>query len=790
MKKLLYIFMCLSLMTACIKENFSSPVEVTEGEMVTIDLSVSVPEMEAATRALGEYNYADGSHPTLWVVVFDQQGYLVEYAKATEQSYNGGANKETKFSVELHATPEPCILHYILNYADELELDYGHENTVIGSMSVTGNQDVYWQRRVLTGGISNDSKYVSDNFTKIPLVRNFAKITVTENLDNFELTGFYVLNCPQSGTVAPYYNGAFVNYQPTLASGQTLYNALTAAGYVGTMPDGVEYGNTAAPAAAAFTTSAKYLYENTYSKDGTVPTVLIKGRYGNDSNDTYYKADLLTNDMVTGGQTYAHILRNFQYNLNIKSVVASGKASVQEAMAAAANNNLSGAVEIRELTNITNGQVGLYVSFTDTTLVSTDPIVLKYRFYTDIANKTIDNSRVTVSAPAGNVVKTAVTGSDISATGSSWNGWRELTITPQALPESTQEQTIVLYDATSKLRREVVLTLRRKLNMNVACNPARVANTPGAQMTLNICFDANLNKGLFPLEFTIESQASGASTLKQYISPAKDEAMSVKLGSSIIPGFTTQKSYQYIKTLSYDVYKTLTKNAQGQVIFPVQFVTNIGESASTVYVRNQYFEDDNSSFTNFSAKYFTNLAFPNGVKAQAGSATVFTFNMTSVSPVNVTLTGLTNSEGKSTFVYTPNATGTQTMNLLTVNASGTVKVELEADAYDYARASLSAEQANKITIASATLSFTWNYQYAQAGPSGVESITVEGGSVTYGGVSFGGSNKNRSITLTNLVFEGSSLTDESKVVITVYRDGMGGSYSQQIETTIGALKGN
>ena len=79
--------MCLAMTQACIKENFpTSPNDVTEGEEVTLSMSVSVSGMEVATRALGEYGYTDGSHPSLWVVVFDQQGYLVEYAKATEQS--------------------------------------------------------------------------------------------------------------------------------------------------------------------------------------------------------------------------------------------------------------------------------------------------------------------------------------------------------------------------------------------------------------------------------------------------------------------------------------------------------------------------------------------------------------------------------------------------------------------------------------------------------------------------------------------------------------------------------
>lgn len=602
--------MCLALALACNKEIIpNAPIEVTEGEEVTLSMSVSVPGMEVATRALGEYSYADGAHPSLWVVVFDQQGYLVETAKAYDQEYtdiSADHKTTTQFSVDLHATPEPCTIHYLLNYSDgdNLELPYGHETSVIGALAVE-NKDVYWQRKSLPGGINDNVDYVAANFTQIPLVRNFAKITVTNSANNFTLSGFYVLNVPKSGTVAPLSNGAFVNYQHTVPTGQTLYGVLTSGGYFGNMPDGVQFNNTAAPAATDFKKDPVYLYENTYSsqKDAKVPTVLIKGKFGEDANDTYYKADLLTNNLETGLQDYAHILRNFHYVLNIKSVVASGKSDPQGAIAAAANNNLSGAVEIKDLTNVTNGQAGIYVSFTDTTLVSSNPIVLKYKFVPDITKPAeVSNERVTVVAPAGNVLASeAETGSDINS--GSWNGWRTLTIRPKELPKSTQEQTIVLYDQATLLRREVVIRLRKKLDMDVTCNPKVVDAAVGQSMTLNIKLDTTLNKALFPLDFTIESQTNESSnTLKQYISPASSEVISVQTGKSIVPGYSNSKSYQYIKTLSYDDYTVLKNTAKQNnvdyVILPVAFKTNIANNASTVYVRNQYFNDASDYFVN------------------------------------------------------------------------------------------------------------------------------------------------------------------------------------------------
>lgn len=805
---------------ACIKENFpTSSNEVTEGEEVTLSMSVSVPGMEVATRALGEYDkqYAN-SHPSLWVVVFDQQGYLVEYAKATEQSLTGDPLNETMFSVKLHETPEPCIIHYLLNYADNLELAYGHESSLIGGLVVGPNQDVYWQRRVLSGGINDEPTYVSNNFTKIPLVRNFAKITVKvdDSVKNFTLSGFYVLNRPQTGTVAPYSNGSFVNYQPALATNQTLYDALTGAGYVGNEPDGLQFSNTATPVANDFSTAATYLYENTAEDKNAVTTILIAGKFDSDGDKafddetvTYYKADLVTNDLVSGGTEYAHILRNFHYELNITSVIASGKDDIAGAMDAAANNNLSGAVEIKDLTNVTNGTAGIYVSFTDTTLVSSAPIVLKYKFLTDVSNKnSYSNDRVKISAKTGDVVSSTSKGSLITTpTTSSWYGYQELIINPQELPDYTKEQTIVLYDEATKLRREVIIRLRPKLTMEVQCVPESVASVPGTPVVVNIKIPQGLNKALFPLEFAIEANTTAANntSLKQYISPAKTENTSVRTGVTIVTeknedGTTLKyagaKSYQYIKKLSYEEYGNLSVSGT-QVVLPVYFVTNTAASASTVYVSNMYFNDANDSFKNFNATYtFTNLEFDGGVPLGSGNDVTLKFNMNSASsntPVTITLIGLKRADGTTQFTLTPDDADVE-LNLKTTQESGNVAVLLAAE--NYAGAMLTAVQKNRITIAqSAAISFT---RRNNINPNMIESMSVENAEVTYGGATFGGNNSNRNVSFTNLVFESVSILPDSATVTIVvnnqdYYD-YGGDYAGwgrvTITTTIGALRGN
>ena len=84
--------------------------------------------------------------------------YFVEASKATNFSREGNV---TNFSVVLTATSQPRIVHLLLNYVDDsvsdLGLEYEHENNLIGSMVVSGDRDVYWQRVEVPGGINEAS---------------------------------------------------------------------------------------------------------------------------------------------------------------------------------------------------------------------------------------------------------------------------------------------------------------------------------------------------------------------------------------------------------------------------------------------------------------------------------------------------------------------------------------------------------------------------------------------------------------------------------------------------------
>ena len=649
MKRLLIILFCLPLLFACQKEEIFE-----EGQEVVLNLSVDMGDMQSvATRAMGDN--VEGT-PALWLAVFDGEGYLVEWTKAFDCVTNNGV---TTFKATLHATMEKRVMHFLLNYVDDsakLELNYGHENNVIGGLIVERNRDVYWQRVELPEGINGSTDQngtVKEYLTKVPLVRNFSKIKVTEACDHFELLGFYVLNVPKRGTVAPFINGSFVKYYNENAqfNGASFtpktYATLNTEGYTGTMPDNDERINKH----TAFTesmqllnpTDSYYLYESTYingNKDKTV-SVLLKGNY--DGTVYWYRVDLVKPDAQTGVIEYFDVLRNFAYTINITHVTA-GKKSAKDAIEQPAGNNILSSLDIAHLTNVSDGKATLEVNYTDTVLISNDAVTVRYKFTdtgsgandnSDIANKSNECGWYLTYDGQTAPVEVAIAGSN------STDDWRDVTIRVKGETIIERKEVSITFFATSStqtvLSRTVHYTLMPQQPMRVEC-PELVPATVGSEFNVNILIPDELPEAMFPLDFAIESQAAGnTSYLAQYITPANSETVSVKTDGSIvdIEKLKGKKSFQYVVTLSYEDYKNAVVTertlSNGQTmsmrLYPTLFKTNTAQSASTVYAYNRYFtlgkdEFENGNVTNFTA------SFTNDNTATYGIGRTITLNLT------------------------------------------------------------------------------------------------------------------------------------------------------------------
>ena len=623
MKKLVkYIFFIFCFLTACQKPEIVEIPSFTPGEGVygeaTISLSVSIPRTKVETKAMGDLLSADLKN--LYLIVFDENGYLVESRKAEYEAdnINNGTEVENVFSVTLKLTDKKRIIHFIANCPED-QIGYGHENEMISRMYVKKGaviETAYWNRTVvdniLTDGEGNLVGETANKFKRVPMLRNYSMITVVDNddEDDFELLRWGLYNTIDRGTVAPY-NKTTQTFQPFILNGyEYSYDELVGMGFEGhTLIDAKLNGD--------FTESdflnegdSYFMYErrinNAITGSNETPChIILEGSYAG-GQPTYYKVDLI--EKVDNVNRFYHILRNIEYTFKLKSVSGPGYADIQEAMDNAASNNLSGSTQTQGLVSVSDGYGRIYVSFTSVTLVSNEDVTLRFKYIPDIENGIVDNSMVKLSGKFdgnGAVIK-GINGNIKEDVG---DGWGEVTFKIQDPSDIDKTQEIELLAGTNlNLHKTISFRLRNPFRMDVICYDSANSDVDdgdnvvdrgiGKRVGVEIRIPNNLFSDMFPLDLFIEAD-------KLSISPDAtnntDFALPVKSGTSIIPGKNSPSFYYVCSIETEEAYKalgTLGDGANMQRVINTQWLTNIANSASHVVVDNKYFNSTSSYFKN------------------------------------------------------------------------------------------------------------------------------------------------------------------------------------------------
>lgn len=452
MKKILYKFLLfgvLGLTVSCTDYLNSLKHNPENGSLDDgVQISLRFPEMQQpGTKSLGETDADYMSKLHLYLFVFDGSTLsqtLHIYPSETEWAdvANPGDSHETTnktvgnrhlwFKTPLPQTDNPAIIHIVAlddtdgKFAEKVrKLGYGLEDIVMPSLSVSNDQDAYWQRielgcqikktitssgegsEVLVEGTEDKLAEIFSN--PIPLIRNFAKIVVKNSVPGmkFDILGWTVVNDLDGGTVAPFYstpNSSDVQF-PIFADWSKnpadiySYDELNRQGYPGASLSGASFRKTiddvgGYDSAAGdnltdiWTTDPKYLYERKYATVNPL-YILIYGRYnGNTTTKTgYYKLNLGERNEETGLMTDYSVIRNIMYTVNITDVSFEGYASPAEAANAPASNNISGDVVTKDMFSITDGLDMLYVN--QINFIITQPnhtVDFRYRYVTDITD--------------------------------------------------------------------------------------------------------------------------------------------------------------------------------------------------------------------------------------------------------------------------------------------------------------------------------------------------------------------------------------------------------------------
>ena len=681
---------------------------------------------------------------TLYLIVFDENGMLVEKCKATklDNSDHDDHQNGRHYTVTLTTTDEPRIIHFVANCPIDQVL-YGHETSIIGNMYVDRNnwehkteyETSYWARIEVPYILVEENEVTQDDGTKkvivsldsqivnkfmhVPLLRNYAEITVTDKTDNtFGFIGFTVYNLLNRGTVAPYnsntqkFQNFFYTDQETQAIKNYSYPEISRLNYEGHA-----------------LTSAQLITDFIRNDDGTVkiyesdkpfyvyerkvsvmtdeeekwrespPHIIIKGRYNHGQPVTdnspiyYYKMDLVYTDKAQNNEEikYYNIIRNFMYQFNLIKVHDEGYSTLAEAVAGAAGNNISGSSSTSKLTNVSDNEGRLWVSYTDTTLVTNNAVTLRYKYipnYYDSQKgdyQQVDNDQVRFENIVGDVITgIEIASDDIGGTGP-WSGYRNVTVFVKSPEKIIHQQTLSLKTNSAHLNRQIRYTLREKLTMEVECTP-KVSGSMMQPVTVDIKLPTGMTEDMFPLILNME-------TYDRTLSPDavnNKTAIPVTAGPSIIDvdGRRGENSYYYTVTIpTFSAYQALKNDGY---VLHTYWLTNKAANASTIYVDNKYFSQASDSWLNY--KYtFSNVSCSSSAVGAGKDVTIsFTMADGAIKPVTISLVGMTytgtlggiNYTDATLVTYTPSSKNVSISGFKTTTATDPVSFTLDADEYN------------------------------------------------------------------------------------------------------------
>lgn len=646
MRKLVYILF-LMICVACTDD--TSFVVDSAKEPCTFSLSLQVPEMQESTsRSFTEIDASNYTKYPLHVVVFDGNGFFIEAKEAKPTKFQDG---QAYFQVDLRPSQEKRILHFIINSPKKIEeYNYGTEVGLIamGHLEVHDGVGAYWQRLEFPNGLSKKDPTTTSQLRGIPMLRNYAKITVENLSSEFELKDFVVMNVPDQGTVAPYLmnkeGGNFATFHTMDSSNKPVlktYKKLLAEGYEGFESSDMTFLNTDAKVAfneAIAADGSFHMYErrNKYFGDKHPTTfVVARGKYRGET--CYYKIDFVY-PSENGSLNYYNILRGFHYKVVIKTVNAKGKPTAADAAKHPAGNNLSAAVEINDLISLADGRNILRVSLTDTTVVNEGKIQLRYK-YSNIKDGTNLNDQVQVARllPLGS--KKCIDSFNIRP--NEENGWKVVDLNIVNVPKDNSIVTNVMRfyvtqtigEGSDKkeieyLSRVSEIHVRKPMDMLLECVPGYLPQGKNEEMKVNILIPKETASRedpfqLFPLVFYLEAEkntiypdvSTNTTTIK-----GSPTSLPVKVQPSIFKTNAGKSAIGYMRTLVLNEFIQAEERKVKLVdgfertfkVIPACFKTNAVASASSVKCQNKYFTLRGKAF-------FTNTPIVSDVKITDGA---------------------------------------------------------------------------------------------------------------------------------------------------------------------------
>jgi len=663
------------------EEDRGSGSGVVEGEKLRLSFSVIGPE-ETATRALDDGGVLHSLRLAVFGGSGYLKEYVEATAVAagthtylTEDAHGDPVERTVPrydYTVDLSMSESPRTVHFLGN--GPAVLPFGYDTAVLPIQLSSNGEMGYWQMISLPDGIrakrnaegdfididgnvipDGGTGYIADAatelaFQEIPLIRNWSKIVLSADAEsNFTPYSFAVVNVPSRGTMVPYSAGTgfLQHYQDlsfTYLEDEIAYPANLPAGttFDTTIPETAAFSAPLGAGVAPAEGGAVYLYERPAPSANIPPScVILYGHYRNPSDlehegDYFYKVDLM--ETKRSGEEfisrYYPIFRNFKYQIIVKKILSQGHATPAAAAASAGSADVSADVSTQALADISDGIGRLHVqpwmskAFTREHGAGNPVQDLSVWFGTTDGEPYLEDGRVTVRLldpeDGGDDILYNIS-IDAAVQSGEQKGWRNIKFYNVAPGKTVRTQKIRitgLHD-DGRLYRDIPITLQPIQPMAVHCGEDRIPALKGTEQTVIIEIPDGLVESMFPLDFTIEAE-------KMTLTPdneVADNNLPVVSNPSISddPRYREKPAFQFVRTLTWRDYLSLERVEDEEErmwrSFTCYFRTNRDESATDIYVYNEFFDKASTHFDHFFYKQFNNLNFTTPIP-QAEDVTV------------------------------------------------------------------------------------------------------------------------------------------------------------------------
>lgn len=529
MKYLIAIILPLLLFVGCTSDD--SDQLLTDQDKCTVKFSINIPETEILTR--GKDEVAGINLTTLSLLVFDEDRHFLYRSEATRTPNTGD------YTANIIESNSPQIIHLIGNYDWSNFSDIANlgkdEREIINNLRVK-NEVAYWQRIQIA--------YVSQaNFPRVfSLIRNIAKISVSSLIPAgtypaISNVSFAIDKQHEYGTVAPFdvNTGLFTEGTPTEVDGS------------GFLP------------ITSFSANPQYMYERKNSTADQPAYLIIKADYMATSAlnpvPGYYKLDLI--DLTNPANTnLMDIIRNYHYIVQINKVTTPGYATLAQAVASPASNNVLASIILQPLLTISNGVSVLGVETTSLILINPNqPFSIKYAYF-PLAAGSYDNTSVNVELINDDPLNPVVAGT------------LNVTKTPGVISGVSGNMPKTLL-ATGKIKvsagnlsRTIKIQLRYPYPIELPYfTPNPVVTSPNTSVALKFDIPAIIPDQAFPIKF--------------YVSTPN---LSPDMSKNSLPVVLENQTYKF-------EYTAMSRGTQ-----TLYFKTNYSNSTGPVTITSQLFE--------------------------------------------------------------------------------------------------------------------------------------------------------------------------------------------------------